>query len=156
VIDPLLVRAYLREKKALPAHARATARLHTGAALHLFATGVAERIVKADVASLYPSLMRTHRIGPTRDHLGVLLAVVDRLVEGGSPRRHARAPRPRLARAPHGRGAVGGDEAHRELGLRLPRRTSLTRFADVHAANEVTRRGRETLAMLCRALARAA
>jgi DNA polymerase elongation subunit (family B) len=29
----------------------------------------------------------------------------------------------------------------------------LTRFADVHAANEVTRRGRETLALLCRELA---
>jgi DNA polymerase elongation subunit (family B) len=29
----------------------------------------------------------------------------------------------------------------------------LTRFADVHAANEVTRRGRETLAVICRALA---
>jgi DNA polymerase elongation subunit (family B) len=29
----------------------------------------------------------------------------------------------------------------------------LTRFADVHAANEVTRRGRETLAMMCRELA---
>jgi DNA polymerase elongation subunit (family B) len=29
----------------------------------------------------------------------------------------------------------------------------LTRFADVHAANEVTRRGRETLEVMCRALA---
>jgi DNA polymerase I len=29
----------------------------------------------------------------------------------------------------------------------------LTRFADVHAANEVTRRGRETLAFMCRELA---
>ena len=29
----------------------------------------------------------------------------------------------------------------------------LTRFADVHAANEVTRRGRELLALLCRELA---
>lgn len=29
----------------------------------------------------------------------------------------------------------------------------LTRFADVHAANEVTRRGRETLALICRELA---
>jgi hypothetical protein len=29
----------------------------------------------------------------------------------------------------------------------------LTRFADVHAANEVTRRGRETLELMCRELA---
>ena len=35
---------------------------------------------KADVASLYPSLMRTYRIGPARDPLGALLALVDRLV----------------------------------------------------------------------------
>ena len=32
----------------------------------------------------------------------------------------------------------------------------LTRFADVHAANEVTRRGRETLDLLCREFERAA
>src|SRR6185503_9966994 len=30
----------------------------------------------------------------------------------------------------------------------------LTRFSDVHAANEVTRRGREVLGLLCRELAR--
>jgi DNA polymerase elongation subunit (family B) len=30
---------------------------------------------------------------------------------------------------------------------------SMTRFADVHAANEVTRRGRDTLDLMCRALA---
>ncbi len=154
VIDPLLVRAYLREKKALPTHDAGDGTLHTGAALHLFATGVAERIVKADVASLYPSLMRTHRIGPRRDHLGVMLAVVDRLVvERLAAKARARA-------APPGSPARHTDEAlsaamklivnsaYGYLGA-----TSLTRFADVHAANAITRRGRETLAILCRALA---
>jgi DNA polymerase elongation subunit (family B) len=81
VIDPLLVRAYLRAGMALPAHQEGDGTTHTGAALHLFATGVAHRVVKADVASLYPSLMRAFRIGPRRDHLGALLALVDRLVE---------------------------------------------------------------------------
>ena len=71
VIDPLLVRAYLRAGHALPTHEAGDGTPHSGAALHLFATGVAERVVKADVASLYPSLMRTHRIGPQRDRLGV-------------------------------------------------------------------------------------
>src|SRR5205085_4052680 len=80
VIDPLLVRAYLRAGAALPAHEAGDGTPHSGAALHLFATGVARRIVKADVASLYPSLMRAYRIGPERDHLGALLALVDRLV----------------------------------------------------------------------------
>jgi DNA polymerase elongation subunit (family B) len=54
VIDPLLVRAYLREGKALPAHEPGDGTPHSGAALHLFATGVAHRVVKADVASIYP------------------------------------------------------------------------------------------------------
>ncbi|HEY3019489.1 MAG TPA: ribonuclease H-like domain-containing protein, partial [Solirubrobacteraceae bacterium] len=101
VIDPLLVRAYLRSGAALPAHERGDGTEHSGAGLFLFAAGVARRIVKADVASLYPSLMREHRIGPRRDRLGVLLTLVDRLVEQrlaakararaaapGSPERH--------------------------------------------------------------------
>jgi len=81
VIYPLLVRAYLRAGAALPAHQAGDGTPHSGAALHLFAAGVAHRVVKADVASLYPSLMRAFRIGPSRDHLGAMLALVDRLVE---------------------------------------------------------------------------
>src|SRR4029078_3638304 len=64
-----------------PAHERGDCTMPTVAGLHLFAAGVAQRVVKADVASLYPSLMRAHRIGPARDHLGAMLALVDRLVE---------------------------------------------------------------------------
>ena len=75
------MRAYLRAGAALPAHEESDGTAHSGAALHLFAAGVAQRVVKADVASLYPSLMRAYRIGPERDRLGALLALVDRLVE---------------------------------------------------------------------------
>jgi DNA polymerase elongation subunit (family B) len=155
VIDPLLVRAYLRAETALPAHQSGDGTPHSGAALHLFAAGVAERVVKADVASLYPSLMRAHRIGPARDHLGALLALVDRLVEtrlaakarakeapAGSPERFTEeaisAAMKLVVNTAYGYLAAGGD---------------LTRFADVHAANEVTRRGRETLDLMCRELA---
>ena len=95
MIDPLLVRAYLRAGLALPAHEPGDGTPHSGAALHLFATGVARRIVKADVASLYPSLMRAYRIGPARDRLGALLALVDRLVE---QRLAGQGPRPRRPR----------------------------------------------------------
>jgi len=153
VIDPLLVRAYLRSGAALPAHEPGDGTSHSGAALHLFASGVARRIVKADVASLYPSLMRQHRIGSRRDRLGVLLALVDRLVEQ------------RLAAKARGKAAPPGsaerftnealsaamkllvNSAYGYLGA-----VGLTRFADVHAANEVTRRGRELLWFLCREL----
>jgi DNA polymerase, archaea type len=154
VIDPLLVRAYLRAGQALPAHQPGDGTSHSGAALHLFASGVAQRVVKADVASLYPSLMRAFRIGPARDHLGAMLNLVDRLVERrlqakasaraappGSAERHMHeamsAAMKLVVNSAYGYLAAGG---------------GLTRFADVHAANEVTRRGRETLDLMCRAL----
>ncbi|HEX6964796.1 MAG TPA: DNA polymerase domain-containing protein [Gemmatimonadaceae bacterium] len=154
VIDPLLVRAYLRAGRALPVHEESDGTPHSGAALHLFASGVARRVVKADVASLYPSLMRAYRIGPSRDTLGALLALVDGLVERrldaktraraatpGSAERHTHeamsAALKIVVNSAYGYLAAGG----------------LTRFADVHAANEVTRRGREVLALMCRALA---
>jgi len=155
VIDPLLVRAYLRAKMGLPAHQASDGTPHSGAALHVFATGVANRVVKADVASLYPSLMRAYRIGPARDHLGAMLALVDRLVElrlkakasaraaaAGSAERFGyeamSAAMKLVVNSAYGYLAAGGE---------------LTRFADVHAANEVTRRGRETLEMMCKELA---
>lgn len=155
VIDPLLVRAYLRAGAALPAHGDGRQAPHSGAALHLFAAGVAERVVKADVASLYPSLMRAYRIGPARDHLGALLGMVDRLVElrlsakaaaraapPGSAERHTHeatsAAMKLVVNSAYGYLAAGG---------------GLTRFADVEAANEVTSRGRETLGTICRGLA---
>lgn len=155
VIDPILVRAYLRSGAALPAHQPGDGTAHSGAALHLFATGVAHRVVKADVASLYPSLMRAFRIGPARDRLGALLGLVDQLVER---RLEAKA---RARAAPPGSAERHGHEAtsaamkivvNSAYGY-LAAGGGLTRFADVHAANEVTRRGRELLALVCRELA---
>jgi DNA polymerase, archaea type len=154
VLDPLLVRAYLRSGAALPAHEPGDGTPHSGAALHLFATGVAQRVVKADVASMYPSLMRQYRIRPQRDRLGVLLALVDRLVEQ------------RLAAKAQGQAAAPGSpgrHTHEALSAAMKilvnsaygylGAAGLTRFSDVHAANEVTRHGREVLGLLCRELA---
>ena len=153
VIDPLLVRAYLRAGMALPAHQVSDGTPHSGAALHLFAAGVAHRVVKADVASLYPSLMRAYRIGPSRDHLGALLALVDRLVELRlTAKANARQAAPDSAER-YGHEAMSAamklvvNSAYGYLAA-----GGLTRFADVHAANEVTRRGRETLELMCREL----
>jgi DNA polymerase, archaea type len=154
VLDPLLVRAYLRSGAALPTHQAGDGTEHSGAALYLFASGVARRIVKADVASLYPSLMRQYQIGPKRDRLGALLALVDQLVEQRlSAKARARAAEP------------GSDERFTQEAISAAMKlvvnsaygylgaVGLTRFADVHAANEVTRRGREVLGLLCRELA---
>ncbi|HSO33187.1 MAG TPA: ribonuclease H-like domain-containing protein, partial [Labilithrix sp.] len=153
VIDPLLVRAYLRSGAALPVHQAGDGTPHNGAALHLFATGVATRIVKADVASLYPSLMREYRIGPRRDRLGVFLAIVDRLVV---QRLEAKA---RARAAPPGSPERFTNESL-SAAMKLVVNSaygylaapSLTRFADVDAANEVTRHGRELLGRMCREL----
>uniref|UniRef100_Q01PV5 DNA-directed DNA polymerase n=1 Tax=Solibacter usitatus (strain Ellin6076) TaxID=234267 RepID=Q01PV5_SOLUE len=155
VIDPLLVRAYLHAGMALPAHQPGDGTEHSGAALHLFATGVAHRIVKADVASLYPSLMRAFRIGPARDRLGAMLALVDRLVEWRlAAKASARAaPRGSAERFAHeARSAAMKLVVNSAYGY-LAAGGGLTRFADVHAANKVTRRGRETLDLMCRELA---
>jgi DNA polymerase elongation subunit (family B) len=154
VLDPLLVRAYLRSGSAIPRPTISDGTEHNGAALHLYAAGVAQRVVKADVASLYPSLMRSFRIGPARDRLNVLLAVVDRLVE----RRLA-------AKAAAKRAPAGSTERHTHEAMSAAMKLvvnsaygylaapGLTRFADVHAANEVTRRGREILDVMCTQLA---
>jgi DNA polymerase elongation subunit (family B) len=154
VLDPLLVRAYLRSGAALPAHEPGDGTPHSGAGLHLFAAGVAHRVVKADVASLYPSLMREYRIGPARDRLGAMLAIVDRLLEH------------RLAAKARGRAAAAGSPERyaaeaMSAAMKLVINSAygylaapgLTRFADVHAANQVTRRGRDVLDLLCRELA---
>ena len=139
---------------ALPAHQAGDGTPHSGAALHLFAAGVAHRVVKADVASLYPSLMRAYQIGPSRDHLGALLAMVDRLVELRlAAKANARHAPPESAER-YGQEAMSAamklvvNSAYGYLAA-----GGLTRFADVHAANEVTRRGRETLGLMCRELA---
>ncbi len=155
VIDPLLVRAYLRSGVALPAHQDGDGTTHTGAALYLFGTGVAHRIVKADVASLYPSLMRQFKIGPARDQLGAMLALVDQLVEQRLGAKAAARSSPVASAERYTHEAMSAamklvvNSAYGYLGAG----GGLTRFADVHAANEVTRRGRETLAFMCRELA---
>jgi DNA polymerase, archaea type len=57
ILEPMLVRAYLRNRAALPlqsANQDSSHGMHEGGAVHLLAEGVAEHVVKADVASLYP------------------------------------------------------------------------------------------------------
>ena len=154
IIDPLLVRAYLHEGQALPAYGNEDREPHTGAALHLFATGVARRVVKADVASLYPSLMRAYRIGPARDTLGAMLALVDALVERrleAKARARAAAPGSSERYSYEAMSAAMKLVVNSAYGY-LAAGSGLTRFADVHAANEVTRRGRDVLALMCREL----
>jgi DNA polymerase elongation subunit (family B) len=155
VLEPILVRAYVRARAALPPPQASTAELppHAGGALYLFATGVAERVVKADIASLYPSLMIAYRIGPACDRLGALLHVVGRLL--ALRLRHKAAAREAHPGAPE----LGHHEAM-QAAIKLLINSaygymgagSIAIFADRRAADEVTRRGRAILDQLVSAM----
>jgi len=148
VLEPILVRAYLRAGAALPCPAGLASgvNMHEGGAVYLFAEGVAAHVVKADVASLYPSLMRTFQIGPASDHLGVLLGILGRLTDLRLS--HKEAARTALA---------GSIEANQHNATQAAMKIlinaaygymgagSMALFADSQAADEVTRRGREVL-----------
>jgi DNA polymerase elongation subunit (family B) len=155
VLDPLMVRAYLHAKTALPAHQPSDGTPHQGAALYLFASGVARRIVKADVASLYPSLMRQYRIGPSRDRLGAFLTIIDQLLERRlRAKAAARAAPPGSAERFQLEALSAAIKLIVNSGYGYLGAVGLTRFADVHAANDITSRGRQLLGFMCEELAR--
>ncbi len=78
ILEPMLVRAYHRARRGLPRSQHThLPHPHEGGAVQLFARGVARNAVKADIASLYPSVMRAFRIGPQCDELQVLLELVE-------------------------------------------------------------------------------
>ena len=154
ILEPLLVRAYLRAGTALPQPLTPDASWrHEGGATYLLAEGVAEHVVKADVASLYPSLMRTYQIGPRCDTLGMLLRFLDRLTTLRLSHKAAARKAP-----------VGSMEANRHEGTQAAMKTlinaaygymgagTMALFADPEAADTVTRRGRELLDGLLAAL----
>jgi len=149
ILEPLLVRAYLRAGAALPrnpAGADALLAPHQGGATILYAAGVARRVVKADVASMYPSIMRTFRIGPACDRLRALLYLVDRLAD--LRLRHKRAAK---AAPPESAEARRHDALQAAMKIVINSAYGymgagpMALFADRAAADEVTRRGREIL-----------
>ncbi|HEY4389529.1 MAG TPA: DNA polymerase domain-containing protein, partial [Ktedonobacteraceae bacterium] len=156
ILEPILVRSYLHTGTALPhqgTRQNATVELHEGGAVHLFAAGIAEHVVKADVASLYPSLMRTFQIGPQSDRLNVLLHILGRLTDL------------RLAHKAEAKSAEAGSvEANHHEATQAAMKIlinaaygymgagDMALFADSRAASEVTRRGRAILGQVLEAL----
>lgn len=148
VLEPILVRAYLRAGAALPCPATqpGATGMHEGGAVHLFAEGVAAHVVKADVASLYPSLMRTFQIGPASDHLGVLLDILGRLTDLRLAHKEAARTAPAGSIESNHHNATQAamkiliNAAYGYMGA-----GSMALFADSRAADEVTRRGRQIL-----------
>ncbi|HLK59275.1 MAG TPA: 3'-5' exonuclease [Chthonomonadaceae bacterium] len=78
-INALFVRAYLAAGRAV-ARQRAS-RPYAGGYTEVRTVGVLDRVVKADVESLYPSLMLTHRIAPAEDTLGLFLPALKELTQ---------------------------------------------------------------------------
>ncbi len=70
-INSLMMRAYLAAGAAIPRPE--PSQPFPGGYTEIRETGVLHRVVKADVESLYPSIMLSGSISPQRDHLGVFL-----------------------------------------------------------------------------------
>ena len=68
-INAILLREYLRQGRA-DRQAKRHPQPYPGGYTEVRVTGVVKPIVKADVESLYPSLMLTQKIGPASDTLG--------------------------------------------------------------------------------------
>lgn len=151
ILEPMLVRAYVQARAALPRSTQPySGKPHAGGAVMLFATGVAQRVVKADIASLYPSLIRSYRIGPKCDNLGAFVHIVDRLTA-------LRLEHKSLAKqAPAGSLEQGEHEAM-QAAIKLVINSAygymgagrIAWFADQPAADQITARGRAVLQQVC-------
>ncbi|THF69327.1 DNA polymerase [Deinococcus sp. Arct2-2] len=148
MLEPMLVRAYLQAGHALPGEIAGHDVPHQGGTVHLYAQGVIPRVVKADVASMYPSLIRHDRIGPACDPLGVFLHLMDQLTalrlhhkaaaKRGDPGEHEAMQSAMKLVVNSGYGYLGAGR--------------MALFQDRDAADRVTRRGREVLAQVVGAL----
>lgn len=153
LIEPLLIRAYLCEGHSLPVGGAAGGAF-AGAQTELFTSGILRNVVKADVASLYPSLMLSYNIGPEVDHLGAfreILAELTRL------RLHHKEQARRSPPGSHERMASEALQAAMKVLINSfygSLGTSFALFGDLRAAGEVTRRGREVLGQMLAELER--
>ena len=76
-LNSLLVREYLREGQSVPL--QSPPQEYPGGYTEVRHTGVIKPIVKADVESLYPSIMLTRRIKPKADRLDIFLPLLNDL-----------------------------------------------------------------------------
>lgn len=149
LLEPMLIRAYLRAGAALPcypASERAELGPHAGGAAYLYQGGVARQVVKADIASMYPSIMRTFKIGSKSDHLGVLLYLVSRLTDLRLQHKDAaRLAPPNSPETFHHQAVQSAMKIIINSGYGYLGAGSMALFSDLRAANEITSRGRAIL-----------
>lgn len=141
VLEPMLIRAYYHAKHALPPEQPYHAEPHSGGHVELFAEGVLQNVVKADVASLYPSVIRAERIEPQSDPLHVFLHLMDHLTAL------------RLQHKAAMRAGEAGEHQAMQSAMKLIINAGygylgagrMAIFGDRDAADRVTTRGREIL-----------
>ncbi len=141
-IDALLIREYLRQRRAIPAPEPPME--VQGGHTEIAYQGVARRVLHCDVTSLYPSVMLTFGYFPRRDSLGVFPALLRDL-------RAFRVEAKRLARTAETDDARAYFEALQSTFkilinsfygyLGFP----MGHFNDYQAANLVTAKGRELI-----------
>jgi DNA polymerase elongation subunit (family B) len=147
LIEPLLVRAYVSQGQSLPLGQGVGS--YSGGRTAVFTTGIVENVVKADVASLYPSIMLAERIGPASDELGAFLTILEELTR--LRLQHKSAARRR-------RGQTENERAYHDA-LQSAMKVLINSFygslganfalfCDKNAAERVTTRGREILQLL--------
>ena len=78
-INAILLREYLRQGRAVAK--QKASQPYPGGYTEVRLTGVIKPIVKADVESLYPSLMQTMKIGPASDTLQIFLPLLSDLTQ---------------------------------------------------------------------------
>jgi DNA polymerase, archaea type len=146
ILEPMLVRAYHHAKRALPSsETRYLETPHEGGAVFLFKEGLVRNVVKADIASLYPSVMRAFEIGPSCDELGVMTSLVKQMLE-------TRLDHKARAKTTRGTPAFAHHDAM-QAALKLVLNSaygylgagSMALFGDRPAADQITAIGREIL-----------
>lgn len=146
LIEPLLVRAYLAGGHSLPSGQAVGS--FAGGRTGIFATGIVDNVVKADVASLYPSIMLAERIAPASDQAGAFLTLLEELtgrrLHHKAQARNAElsADERRFEEAMQGAMKVLINSFYGMLGA------SFALFCDKSAAEQVTARGRDILQMV--------
>lgn len=80
-VDSLLVRAYLQQRQALPLRGAAAGEFDSGGLVDVYRLGWIKDVVKADAASLYPSICLTYGIKPKQDHLNAFLQTLSALTK---------------------------------------------------------------------------
>jgi len=151
LIEPLLVRVYVANRHSVPRGDGG--KEYAGGTSALFRSGVIPHVVKADVASLYPSIMLTFDVTARSDRdLNAILTILRYLMER---RLYHKAEARRLdpadpLRAYHDalQGAVKIliNSFYGSLG------NAVNLFADADAAADVTRHGRDILLKMLAAL----